>query len=89
MSDWSRVGTVYVCYGHRLRGCVFQEGELWRARAYVDGDLLYQEEWLDRETAIQNCGGAMARACFARRFEKNCPTMPEPYVEDDEDDEVD
>lgn len=89
MSDWSKVGTKYVNYGYRIRGLVWQEDELWRNRVYIDGDVVDQGEWLDRETAIGNCGGAMSRACRIRRFEKDPPALAEDDEDEDEDDDDD
>jgi hypothetical protein len=85
-SDWSKLGSTYVCYGHRVRGVVYQVGELWMQRVYVDGEELDRGEWLDRESAIRNGSSAMSRLAFNRRFELNPPVT---YGSDDDDDEDD
>ncbi len=92
LSDWSKIGSVYVSYGHRVRGIVYQIGERWMQRVYVidqEGheDELDRGEWLDRESAIRNAGSAMSRLAFNRRFENNPPATPGCEDDDEEDDD--
>lgn len=89
MSNWSKLGTKYVCYGNYIVGIVWQDGEFWRNQVIVKGELVDRGEWLDRETAIGNCSGAMSRACHFRRFEKDPPELPGDVDCDDEDDDDD
>lgn len=86
MSDWTKLGTSYVSYGFAIRGRVWQDGEIWRHSVFVDGDgEVSKGEWPDRETAIQEGGSGMSRACFLRRFEKDSPVLPgEDDTEDDD-----
>ncbi len=81
----------YECRGFRIRGVVYQDGELWRQSVFVTGEgELDRGEWLDRESAIRNANSAISRLIFNRRFKPDCPVAPGKYeFDDDEDDEDD
>ncbi len=90
MSDWTRLGGVYVCHGFGIRGAVFQDGEFWRHIVFVPGDgEISRGEWSSREDAINNANGGMSRACFLRRFDKDGPVLPDDNDDGDDDDNDD
>ncbi len=92
MTEWSRLGDKFVCYGYRIKACVYRDGDLWRNHIWVDGEgELDRGEWTCREAAIRNSNGGMSRLCWNRRFEKDCPIIPGGNDEDDDenDDEDD
>lgn len=88
MSDWTRCEYgVYACIAHRVSGFVGLVDEIWKSRVTVDSSLVDSGEWDGRDTAIRNAKGAMNRACWLRRFEKDPPMMPEEDSDDDDEDD--
>lgn len=88
MSPWTRDSEgMYSRKGTDVLGLVSQQHETWVSRVYVRGYVTDIGEWSCREDAFQNCGSAMRRACWLRRFEENAPVLPPDPKEDDDDDD--
>ena len=88
MSDWSKGSSgEYARSGYKISGIVIQDGEVWQSEVRVDGRVIYLAEWDGRSDAIGNANGAMSRACWLRRFDKDPPLIPDDGDDEEEDDE--
>lgn len=86
MAKWVQEPTgLYSRLEQNMKGVVYLDGEVWRARLWVYGDEIYRAEWDGRDIAFRNINGAMKRAVIMRKYDSRPPCIVGDVDETDDD----